>query len=210
MPGKKTRPSGGDRVRDEYGLTRRWRAVADAYLSDNARSKTNAYAAIYDPDGTAIRKSMHQGATVLFSKQEMKAYVAMRNRELAEECHVDQYRIVNEWARVGFSDIGRLFDAEGKLKPIHQIDDDTRACIAGYDIAIDRKRGQKVAKIRLWPKNQALEALARSLNMFAADNAAGAAGALARANLEISADMDAKEAAEKYKQFIELVDDDGR
>lgn len=76
-------------------------------------------------------------------------------------------RVILELMRVGLSDAGRMFDAQGNMIPIDQMDEDTRRAIAGFDV---EKRTERhgdsvetyyVMKPRLWNKNQALETLAK-------------------------------------------------
>ena len=47
-------------------------------------------------------------------------------------------RVTQELARVGFADIRQLFDADGKMKPVHELDADTAAAISGVKISRER------------------------------------------------------------------------
>ena len=91
---------------------------------------------------------------------------------------VELRRLLFENARIGFSDIRRLFDAEGRLKPAHDWDDDVAAAVASIETrelfgeGPDGKRQiGLVHKIKLWDKSAALERLMRHLGMFEKDNA---------------------------------------
>jgi phage terminase small subunit len=63
--------------------------------------------------------------------------VAARVRELNEmtlkAADITAARVMLELARVAFSDIRRIYDAEGRLLPIHEFDADAAASIAGLE-----------------------------------------------------------------------------
>ena len=44
-------------------------------------------------------------------------------------------RVLKEIARPAFLDIRKAFNADGSLKPIHDLDDDTAAAIAGLEVS---------------------------------------------------------------------------
>ena len=82
-------------------------------------------------------------------------------------------RLLFENARIGFSDIRRLFDAEGRLKPANQWSDDTAAAVASIEtreLFGERREGKQqigvVHKVKLWDKGAALERLMRHMGMF--------------------------------------------
>jgi phage terminase small subunit len=75
-------------------------------------------------------------------------------------------RALLEIARVGFSDLRRLFDEHGRLKPPHEWDDDTAASVASIEIAT-RNMGdgtiEYIRRIKFWDKGKALEQLSKHL-----------------------------------------------
>ena len=85
-------------------------------------------------------------------------------------------RVLAEYAKLAFLDIRKAFDADGNLIPIHALDDDTAAAIAGLEV--DKKvskttdeNGDPVVesylhKIKLSDKKGALDSLAKHLGMF--------------------------------------------
>jgi phage terminase small subunit len=85
-------------------------------------------------------------------------------------------RVLAEYAKLAFLDIRKAFDEEGNLKPIHELDDDTAAAIAGLEVdkrvsSFVGEDGKPVAeshlhKIKLSDKKGALDSLARHLGMF--------------------------------------------
>lgn len=107
--------------------------------------------------GSRLLKNVDIAAQV----RELLDRASQANEEITAE------RIKNELGRVAFSDIRKLFDADGKLRSIHELDPDTAACIASIEVdeitmgtGSDRVVIGHTKKIKLWNKNNALEQLA--------------------------------------------------
>jgi len=82
-------------------------------------------------------------------------------------------RCLREYARLAFLDIEKIFNADGSLKPISEIDEDSRRAIAGIDVSsqkIDDKEFAKIFKIRMSDKRAALDSIMKHLGGFDADN----------------------------------------
>jgi len=94
--------------------------------------------------------------------------------DLARRRHeVTVDRVIAEYAKLAFLDIRKAFDKNGNLKPIHDIDDDTAAAIAGIEAESlfegqgkDREQIGVLRKIKLVDKKAALADLGRYLGMF--------------------------------------------
>jgi phage terminase small subunit len=81
---------------------------------------------------------------------------------------VELDRVVTELARLAFSDPRKLFNADGTLKPITTLDDDTAAALASFEIEeefdIDPATREKTLagytrKVKQWDKLGALKTL---------------------------------------------------
>jgi phage terminase small subunit len=82
-------------------------------------------------------------------------------------------RVLQEFARLAFLDPRKIFDKEGRLRPITELDDDTAAAIAGLEVEdLYEGRGEsrehvgRLHKIKLCDKKGSLDSLARHLQMF--------------------------------------------
>jgi phage terminase small subunit len=81
-------------------------------------------------------------------------------------------RVVAEYVKLAFLDIRKVFDEDGNLKPIHEMDDDTAAAISGLEVekVISKIVGEDLQshthKIKLSDKKGALDSLAKYLGMF--------------------------------------------
>lgn len=78
-------------------------------------------------------------------------------------------RVLREYGRIGFFDARRLFDADGSLKRIVDMDDDTQAAIAGIDVVTvgNAESGLgEITKIKLADRKGALDSMARHFGLF--------------------------------------------
>lgn len=148
-------------------------------------SQTEAYKlAGYSASDETARRT----ASVLMTKHDVVARVAELQHKGVQRAEASAERIVKELSRIGFSDIRRAFDANGRLKPPSEWDDEFAATVASIEVvsrrlpglageASDELEGQDVKrsraldveyihKIKIWDKNSALEKLAKVLGMF--------------------------------------------
>lgn len=145
-------------------LTRKQQTFVAEYLRD-----MNATAAAIRA-GYSRHTARQIGAENLSKPYIAKAIAELMERR-AEATGVEAARVLQELARIAFADIGQLFDAAGKLKPLNQLNPDARAAIRFLQIT-SRELGdgtpeRKVA-LQIWDKLSALEKLARHLGLFAA------------------------------------------
>ena len=111
------------------------------------------------------------------SKVKPHVYEAVRagQKSLSERTEITQERILQEYARIGFSDIRKTLTPTGHLMNPQDWDDDTAAAIAGIEV-VTSSRGKKdddgrseieyTHKIKTWDKPKALDAMAKHLGMF--------------------------------------------
>ena len=104
----------------------------------------------------------------LLGKSHVSKEIQRATQLREQRTQITQDRVVKEIARLGFSDLRKLFDANGNLKPLHELDDDTAAALAGVDVVVtgDGENVLQVKKIKLWDKNSALEKLSKHLQLW--------------------------------------------
>ena len=150
-------------------LTPKQKIFADEYLID--LNATRAYRVAY-PNVKKDEVAKAAGSRLL-TNVNVTAYVQKRMDERAQRKEVTQDKVLQELAKLGFFDIRKLFDDNGKPLDISMIDDDTAACIAGMDV-LDAYEGAGEDKefigyiktYKLSDKLKALELLGRHLGMF--------------------------------------------
>lgn len=84
---------------------------------------------------------------------------------------VDPDRVLQEAARLAYSDIRELYDAKGRLKPVKDWPDHLAAAIGGVDTVrrnVDGSDGHTddVIKVKAWDKPKALEMLMKHLGLL--------------------------------------------
>src|ERR1700741_2811896 len=65
-------------------------------------------------------------ASVKMEIERLQAEIAMKTAITAE-------KVIRELAKIGFSDVRKLYDEHDNLKPIHELDDEAAACLAGVE-----------------------------------------------------------------------------
>jgi phage terminase small subunit len=161
-------------IRDEFGLTHRQRAFADDYLADPERNATRAYRTHYKSKG----KAAEFNASRLISTEKVANYVAaVERRRLAkvqEQFDINDAWLVERWRRIIEFDVRKLFDADGRLKPVSELDDDTAFVISAIDVSLTKLRGadqdqiveEVTRKFRALDKSKALEALGQHIGFY--------------------------------------------
>lgn len=125
------------------------------------------------------QSSIDTAASRLAKDVEFNAYYSERRRVLLEETIEQDKAILRELLRIGTYDVRKIFDADGNLKPIHQIDDGTAAGIAGIEALVqtrldagnetDDNKKQillMTKKIKMANKTEALKVLAELRGMY--------------------------------------------
>jgi phage terminase small subunit len=119
-------------------------------------------------------------ASRLKTNENIVKRVAELMQPAVQETQIEASRILQEFARIGLSDIRSLFTPDGDLRSIHQLDDVTAAAVASVEVVTragppDNEGNRPVEllhKIKFWDKNAALDKLAKHLAIYAADKAA--------------------------------------
>ena len=99
----------------------------EEYLVD-LNAKQAAIRAGYSPKTAEVQGSR------LLSHAKVQRAVTARMAERSKRTEVAADRALLEIARIGFSDLRRLFHQDGRLKHPHEWDDDTAASIASVEI----------------------------------------------------------------------------
>ena len=124
-------------------------------------------------------KTAHRTGAENLQKPAIKNEIQRRMDERGERTGITADRVLQEAGRLGLFDARRLFESDGTPKPIHELDDDTAAAIAGVEVVTignsDVGVGQ-VIKYRIADKNSALEKLFKHHGLYERDNSQSAAG----------------------------------
>lgn len=119
-------------------------------------------------------KTANRIASTNLAKPAIQAEIQRRQAEQAKKLDITAERVLFEYARLAFLDIRKAFDANGNLKPIHELDDDTAAAIAGMEIESETKESEsgekntttRTHKLKFGDKKGALDSLSKHLGIF--------------------------------------------
>lgn len=141
-------------------LEQRYEDFVEAYLSNGGDHTKAALAAGYSKGGASKAGYRLSKNVQVLSMLDKRRTVIFDNLQITTE------RILQERARLAFFDPQKLYDKNGQRIPIHQLDADTAAAIAG----VEHDRFGRI-KIKLADKNASLTSLEKQRGMYAADNA---------------------------------------
>jgi phage terminase small subunit len=144
---------------------RRTRFIKEYLLDQNA---TRAAIAA----GFSERSAHAQGSRLL-KNAEVRAKIDEENDSANKRLDLTVDRIKQEIARLAFYDPAAYWNKDGSTKPIHDIDENARRAIVGFENAeLFEGNGEErglvgyVKKFKLADKNKALETAARCLKML--------------------------------------------
>lgn len=120
-------------------------------------------------------KTAESQASRLLSNVKVSAAIAKARAVLSERCGITLDAVVRQLVRLGFSDPRKLFHADGTPKGIHELDDDTAAAIAGFEVEtetveVDGKKAStktvtRTTKVKWADKKGPLELLGKHLGL---------------------------------------------
>lgn len=100
-------------------------------------------------------------------KPHVYAAVEAGRQKTAEKLAISREKILQQYARLGFSDVRKFFDDNGQLKPITELDDDTAAALQGYEVEMRMLDGPDsppvpVLKVKWADRKAALDAIMKA------------------------------------------------
>ena len=154
-------------------------AIKSAENSD-LNQRQQKFAAEYVKSGNATRAAIKAGYSVdtayaqshkLLKHVGIAAKIQRIRDASLRRIEVSNDRVVQEIARIAFSDVRRLFDEDGQLKPVKDWSDEDAAAVKSIQVV--RRPGvgkdepdEYVHKIMLWDKPTALQKLGDHMGMF--------------------------------------------
>lgn len=138
----------------------------DEYLVDFNASQA-AFRAGYSKKTGAVY------AFQLLQRADVQKYLESRKIKLARKLEITQERTLREIARLAYSDIRKLFNDDGSMKVLTELDDDTAAALSAVEVE-ERRVGEnddlmlviKTKKLKLRDKLNALEMLAKHFKIY--------------------------------------------
>jgi phage terminase small subunit len=147
-------------------LTARQKLFVAEYLTDLNASRA-AIAAGYSAKGAS------QTGSVLLANPKVRAEITIKHSKHTDKLEITAERVLTELAKLAFYDPLDIFESDGSMKQIKDIDPATRMALAGLEVTelFEGTGDQKHAygllkKVKLADKGQNLERLGRHLKLF--------------------------------------------
>jgi phage terminase small subunit len=144
-------------------ITEKQKRFADEFLID-LNGKQAAIRAGYS------EKTAEVQASRLLSNAKVQAYIQEQRVKLADKLDLSKERVLLEYSRIGFVDIRKLFNENGSMRKINELDDDTAAAVAAIEIedlfmgfGEEREQIGFTKKIKLNGKKEALDSICKVL-----------------------------------------------
>lgn len=100
-----------------------------------------------------------------------------RQAELAQKYELTTEAVIKSLAQAVHFDPRKMFNIDGTLKAVHELDDDTAAALAGFEVTEEKgsgdDRGKVVGytkKVKWLDKNTAREQAMKHLGLYLEDN----------------------------------------
>lgn len=174
-------------------LTDKQKRFCDVYLA-NGMNATQAYISVY---GVSSENVAAASSAKLLRNAKVSEYLGQRQNKVAQKLELTFERHALEYARLAYSDVRKLYNEDGTLKPVHEWDDDTAAAVSSIEVD-ELKEGfdvvGQVKKVKLHSKTTALADAGKHLGFFEKDNSQRNAGF----------DLSGLSATEKL-QFLQLL-----
>ena len=156
---------------EERAINKGWSCEGIHALSMLRQRFVEEYMVDFNVSNAALRAGVNAVTGRKWMKvPEVHLAISARMREIRHRTDVTQDRIVAQMARVAFGDIRNLFDANGNLKPIHELSEDESAMIEALDVVEGKTDKGNVLlqtkKIKLASKLAYLERLGRYRGLF--------------------------------------------
>ena len=128
-------------------------------------SQAEAYRQAYPRSQKWKNETVHQQASRLMRLPHVAARTKAIQEVVAEKTTLKAAAILDEIRRLAQSDIGSIMHEDGKMKLPHELDADTRAAVASFEMD---EYGR--IKYKFWDKNAAIEKAAKHLGLYEIDN----------------------------------------
>lgn len=116
------------------------------------------------------RKTANRIASENLSKPDIQTAIQEAKQARSQRTEITQDMVIQELAKLGFFDIRKLFDKDGKPLDISKLDDDTAAALVGLDVQdVSDSDGNYVGfikKYKMADKIKALELLGKHLGTW--------------------------------------------
>lgn len=152
--------------------------IADLLLEGKTRREiVQTFTENYKCSTSSVDKWIKAAAPLVSMRQKEAEVIRQRETEAiitesAKRLNITRERVLEEYAKIAFLDIRKLFTVDGGLMPIKDIDDESAGALAGIDTQ-DVYEGElyigTMKKIKIEGKRAALDSICKMLGYNAAE-----------------------------------------
>lgn len=156
-------------------------AEADGNLKDKHLAFVENYCETFEAKAAAMAAGFSERSACeigygLLRKPHVQEAIKARQRMMAHRSGITRDRVIQECARLAFSDIRKLFREDGTLIPPGELCDDIAPAVASVEVyeeyigqGAERTLAGYTKKVKLWDKNSSLEKLLKYLGLEGPD-----------------------------------------
>jgi phage terminase small subunit len=143
-------------------------------ISDKHSRFINEYLIDCNGKQAAIRAGYSEGcaaqtASEILTYPNVRKVLEQRKAELIKEIREDQLNTLRKTLNIVNFDVRKLFDADGNLKPIQELDDETALALNSIEVGEMKKAGEdaiyRVVKFKASDRLKAIEMLGKYQNL---------------------------------------------
>ncbi len=119
------------------------------------------------------KKTAYSIGARLLKIVEVKNYIEERQQKTEQKSELTRDKLLQLYTNIATFDIRRLYNPDGTLIPIHQLDDATAAAICSiehYEEIVRGKNKGKTIKVKILSALQAMDGAGKIIGAFEADN----------------------------------------
>lgn len=160
-------------------MTNAQKRFCDEYLIDFNASR--AYKTAYKSCKSDL--TARTNASKLLTKTNIQKYISEKQKEIEEKTEITQKKIIQELAKIALFNIKDIYNENGTLKKVTELDDDTAKAISGVkilqkagamEISLSKTNDEiplehipeQTVEFKTNDKTRALELLGKHLGMF--------------------------------------------
>ena len=146
-------------------LTGKQKRFVEEYLCDLNATQAAIRA------GYSAKTAYSMGQRLLKEVEIQTAIQAAMNIR-ADRTQITQDNVLNELSKIGFSDIRKAFDNDGRLLPVHMLPDSIAPAISSVKVTSSRVPGsdpveiEHTTEIKFWDKPKALDLAGKHLMLW--------------------------------------------
>lgn len=121
------------------------------------------------------KNNLHHIAWETMQRPHVRDYLNTLQQKQAHKLNITAERILSEYARIAFSDMKQFLNPGNEIKDVSELDEDKTAAVESIQSDIRHDGGDsqgytEKVKLKLHNKLEALNALAKNLGLFEANN----------------------------------------